>query len=74
MAIQIWFARGLEHRGARLDQGEFLDVFMATPEEFLEWCRAGRIVDSKTVAAAVWIQNVVAGTWKLDWAAPPSQP
>ena len=73
-AIQIWFARGLEHRGARLDQGEFLDVFTATPEEFLGWCRAGRIVDSKTVAAAVWIQNVVAGTWKLDWAAPPSQP
>lgn len=73
-AIQIWFARGLEHRGARLDQGEFLDVFTATPEDFLRWCREGRIVDSKTVASAVWIQNVIAGTWNLDWAAPPSQP
>jgi len=73
-AIQIWFARGLEHRGARLDHGEFLDVFTASPQEFLDWCRDGKIVDSKTLAAAVWIQNVVAGSWKLDWKAPPSQP
>jgi ADP-ribose pyrophosphatase len=73
-AIQIWFARGLEHRGATLDEGEFLEVFTATPQEFLQWCREGKIVDSKTLAAAVWIQNVVAGSWKLDWQAPPSQP
>ena len=73
-AIQVWFARGLEHRGARLDQGEFLEVFTATPEQFLAWCQDGTIVDSKTLASAVWIQNVVAGTWKLDWQAPPTQP
>jgi ADP-ribose pyrophosphatase len=70
-AIEVWFARGLVHRGAKLDQGEFLEVFTATPEEFLGWCREGRIVDSKTLAAAVWIQNVLAGTWKLDWKALP---
>jgi ADP-ribose pyrophosphatase len=73
-AIEVWFARGLEHRGAQLDHGEFLEVFTATPQEFLEWCRDGRIVDSKTLAAAVWIQNVLAGTWKLDWQALPSTP
>jgi ADP-ribose pyrophosphatase len=73
-AIQIWFARGLEHRGARLDEGEFLEVFTATPEEFLDWCRDGKIVDSKTLASAVWLQNVLAGTWKLDWSTPPWQP
>jgi ADP-ribose pyrophosphatase len=73
-AIEIWFARGLEHRGAQLDQGEFLDVFSATPEEFLGWCRDGQVQDSKTLASALWIQNVLAGTWKLDWKAPPSQP
>jgi ADP-ribose pyrophosphatase len=73
-AIQIWFARGLEHKGARLDQGEFLDVFSATPEEFLGWCRDGQVQDSKTLASAVWIQNVLAGTWKLDWQAPSTQP
>lgn len=73
-AIEIWFARGLEHRGARLDQGEFLDVIAATPGEFLGWVREGQVNDSKTLAAAIWIQNVLAGTWKLDWQAPPSQP
>jgi ADP-ribose pyrophosphatase len=66
-AIEIWFARGLEHRGAQLDHGEFLDVFAATPEQFLAWCREGQVQDSKTLASAVWIQNVLAGTWKLDW-------
>lgn len=73
-AIHVWFARGLEHRGARLDAGEFLEVFTATPQEFLGWCREGKVRDSKTLAAALWIQNVVAGTWKLDWQAPPVQP
>ena len=73
-AIEIWFARGLEFRGARLDQGEFLDVITATPQEFLGWCRDGQVVDSKTLASAVWIQNVVAGTWKLDWKTIPSSP
>jgi ADP-ribose pyrophosphatase len=66
-AFTIWFARGLEHRGAQLDEGEFLDVFTATPAEFLAWCRDGLVQDSKTLAAAAWVQNVVAGTWKLDW-------
>jgi len=70
-AIAIWFARGLEHRGARLDEGEFLDVITATPQEFLDWCRDGRVQDSKTLASAVWLQNVTAGTWKLDWKALP---
>jgi ADP-ribose pyrophosphatase len=71
-AIQIWFARGLTAGQSQLDQGEFLEVFTATPEEFLAWCRDGSIVDSKTLASAVWIQNVLAGTWKLDWKALPS--
>ncbi|HEX7889532.1 MAG TPA: NUDIX hydrolase [Ramlibacter sp.] len=73
-AIEIWFARGLEHRGARLDEGEFLDVIAATPEEFLGWVREGKVNDAKTLASALWIQNVLAGTWKLDWQAPPDQP
>jgi ADP-ribose pyrophosphatase len=70
-AIGIWFARGLRHEGAQLDEGEFLDVIAATPEEFLGWCRDGLVEDSKTLASAIWIQNVLAGTWKLDWQAQP---
>jgi ADP-ribose pyrophosphatase len=73
-AIEIWFARGLAHQGARLDDGEFLEVITATPEEFLGWCRDGRVEDSKTLAAALWVQNVIAGTWKLDWQPPTARP
>ena len=69
--IEIWFARGLELRQARLDEDELLDVFTATPQELLDWCRDGKVADSKTLAAALWVQNVIAGTWKLDWQAPP---
>ena len=69
-AIQIWFARGLQLQQARLDAGEFLEVISATPEEFLGWCRDGQVRDSKTLAAALWVQNLLAGTWKLDWQPP----
>ncbi len=69
-AIEIWFARGLTAGQAQLDAGEFLEVFTATPEEFLGWVRDGLVRDSKTLAAALWLQNVRAGTWKLDWRAP----
>lgn len=72
--LQVWFARGLEMRKAQLDQDEFVEVITATPEEFLGWCRDGSIIDSKTLAAAVWIQNVLAGHWKLDWQTPSEAP
>jgi ADP-ribose pyrophosphatase len=65
--IGIWFARGLTLGERKLDQGEFLDVFAATPAELLGWCRTGEVTDAKTLVAALWLQNVLAGTWKLDW-------
>ena len=68
--IDIWFARGLELQAANLDQGEFLEVITATPEEFLGWCRDGLVRDSKTLAAAFWVQNFCSGAWKPDWQLP----
>lgn len=65
--IEIWFARGLVAGERRLDEGEHLEVFAATSTEFLQWCRDGRVLDSKTLAGALWLQNVLAGTWALDW-------
>jgi ADP-ribose pyrophosphatase len=66
--IDIWFARGLADGGQRsLEHGEFLDVFSATPQELLEWCRDGKVTDAKTLTCALWLQNVLAGSWKLDW-------
>lgn len=65
--IDIWFARGLLAGESRLDQDEFLDVFTATPEELLTWCRDGQVTDAKTLVAALWLQNVLSGAWKLEW-------
>jgi ADP-ribose pyrophosphatase len=65
--IDIWFCRGLTQSKAELDQDEFLEVFTATPQQLLDWCRDGTITDSKTLIGAMWLQNVLAGTWKLDW-------
>ena len=65
--IDIWFARQLISGSRQLDSGEFLDVFTATPTEFIEWCRDGTVTDAKTLAGALWLQNVLSGAWPLDW-------
>ena len=65
--IDIWFARDLTLGERKLDAGEFLDVFTATPAELLQWCRDGRVTDGKTLTGALWLQNVLSGAWTLDW-------
>lgn len=70
--IDIWFARDLELGERKLDEGEFLDVFTATPAEFLQWCQQGLVTDAKTLAGALWLQNVLRGDWPLEWTTPVS--
>jgi len=65
--IDIWFARGLTPGAAQLDAGEFLEVFTATPQELLQWCQQGRVTDAKTLAGALWLQQVLQGSWPLQW-------
>jgi len=65
--IDIWFARGLSAGERQLDEGEFLDVFTATPARLLDWCRDGSVSDAKTLTGALWLQNVLRGDWPLDW-------
>lgn len=65
--IDIWFARGLALGERKLDAGEFLEVFTATPSELGIWCFNGQITDAKTLTGALWLQNVLSGAWTLDW-------
>lgn len=65
--IHIYFARGLSSGERQLDQGEFLDVFSATPEELMTWCREGAVTDAKTLSCLVWVHNVLSGVWPLQW-------
>jgi ADP-ribose pyrophosphatase len=65
--IEIWFARGLTLQQRSLDEGEFLEVITATPEQLHEWCRDGSVTDAKTIIGAMWLQNVASGAWNLEW-------
>ncbi len=65
--IEIWFARGLTLGERHLDQGEFLDVVTASPDELLQFCMCGEVTDAKTLVGALWLQNVLNGSWSLDW-------
>jgi ADP-ribose pyrophosphatase len=65
--IEVWFCRGLTLSERKLDDGEFLEVFTATAQEVIDWCRDGVITDAKSLIGALWLQNVLAGTWNLDW-------
>ena len=65
--IEVWFARGLTAGERRLDEGEFLDVFAASPAQLLAWCRDGTVTDAKTLTGALWLQNVTSGAWDLRW-------
>ncbi|MGE0097812.1 MAG: NUDIX domain-containing protein [Hydrogenophaga sp.] len=65
--IDIWFARGLTLGERQLDEGEFLDVFAATPAELHAWCFGGKVIDCKTLIGSMWLQNVLRGEWALSW-------
>jgi ADP-ribose pyrophosphatase len=65
--IHVYFARGLTLGTRQLDHGEFLDVFTATPDELLGWCRDGTVSDAKSLTCTLWLQNVLSGAWLLDW-------
>ena len=70
--IHIYFARGLTLGERQLDQGEFLDVFSANPEELMAWCREGKVTDAKTLSCMLWLQNTLRGAWALDWQPAPT--
>ena len=65
--IDIWFARGLTLHQRKLDAGEFLDVFTASQATLLDMSRSGQITDAKTLTGILWLQNVMAGAWTLNW-------
>jgi len=61
--LVYYLARGLTHEGARLDDGEHLEVFTAPVVEALEWVREGKITDAKTVAGLFWADRILRGDW-----------
>src|SRR5690606_15847417 len=65
--IHIFFARDLRSGDAQLDKGEFLEVRTERIDKLAEACRDGSVTDAKTLTCMLWLQNVLSGSWKLDW-------
>ena len=52
--IELWLASGLQKREAKLDAGEFLEVFTLPYGEALAMAADGRISDVKTIIGLFW--------------------
>ncbi len=61
--ILIYMARGLTLGRARLDAGEFLEVFSVPVPTAIDWVREGRISDVKSVIGILWLEKVLRGDW-----------
>ena len=59
-SIEMFVAKGLEKREAKLDAGEFLEVFDVKLEEAFEMIRDGRITDAKSISALLWVKAFLA--------------
>lgn len=65
--IEVWFARGLVAGERKLDDGEFLDVFVSDEAQLSGWVRDGVVSDAKTMIALLWLSQWRAGNWALTW-------
>ncbi|BCQ23614.1 NUDIX domain-containing protein [Caballeronia sp. NK8] len=63
--IDIYLARGLSSGDAKLDEGEFLETFIADEAQLMNWVKDGTISDVKTIIGAFWLEKVRSGEWKL---------
>jgi len=59
-AIELYLAKDLTKRAAKLDAGEFLEVLRVPFEEAIAMVRHGRITDSKTVIGLLWLKTFLA--------------
>jgi ADP-ribose pyrophosphatase len=56
-AIELFLARKLTKKSAKLDVGEFLEVLKIPFEEAIAMIRDGRITDSKTLVGLLWVEK-----------------
>lgn len=61
--LEYFVARGLSYKGHQLDEGEFLEVFELPLAEALDWIRAGKISDSKTIVGLFWLEKTL-NSWR----------
>jgi ADP-ribose pyrophosphatase len=62
--LDLFLATGLTEGEAKLDDGEFLELFTTTLPELLEQVRRGEITDVKTIIGTFWLDRIINGGWK----------
>ena len=67
-SIWLWFARGLVAGDTRLDQGEFVETVLMTPQELEAIAERGNLPDVKTQIGLNWLLRVMDGRRALPWA------
>jgi len=65
--IEVWLAKDLSLSQRQLDEGEFLEVFLQTPEALQQDCLNGTVTDAKTLTGMFWLQNYLSGQHALNW-------
>jgi ADP-ribose pyrophosphatase len=70
--IEVWFADGLTLGERHLDEGEFLDVAVASQAELEAWMREVLLTDAKTIVGMMWLQQWRDGRWQPDWVLTPA--
>lgn len=63
--IEIFWAEGLSYVGAKLDDGEILELCELSLADALLAVRDGEITDAKTIAALLWAEKTLTGAWPL---------
>ncbi|MEM5346054.1 NUDIX domain-containing protein [Paraburkholderia azotifigens] len=61
--IDIYVARGLTSGERKLDDGEFLETFIAKVSDVSEWVRTGQVSDVKTIIGTFWLEKLLLGAW-----------
>ncbi|WP_250472549.1 NUDIX hydrolase [Caballeronia sp. GAFFF1] len=62
--IDLYLARGLTAGDAKLDEGEFLETFIADEAQLMAWVKDGTISDVKTIIGAFWLEKIRSGEWQ----------
>lgn len=61
--IDLYLARDLQPGASALDEGEFLETFIAPAGQLIDWVRNGTISDVKTIVGVFWLEKILSGTW-----------
>ena len=63
--LDLYLAEGLTSGDAKLDDGEFLDVFTVPFARVMSWVQDGTITDVKTIIGAFWLDKILSGGWAV---------